>query len=165
MYKDWSVSREEWRLLDVSLTEEEYVRTCKHGHTTSNGLCVITNRPRDPNRRGYRLKDCGGMELCSECVTQVLGINTEALLRCCRRIQADPSKPLSVNAALVCCRMEWLNDQELKFCLKTAHKRKRKLSARQLERRVEINGRVVYLALTSPYRDEEYKQCEWWLDD
>jgi hypothetical protein len=126
---NWPEARLEWAL-QLIYYEDDPPGTCLCGHYPICEHCLLYNRA-NGNRAVVG----------NVCVTRFMGMDADAIFRCLRRVAADAGKALSGDAVVYLYRRGLLTDWEKQFCLDTA--RKRRLSAKQRAKRVEINERVL----------------------
>jgi hypothetical protein len=129
----WESAKLEWELdhvevLDVD--EDNPPGTCPCGHFPIVEMCWIRNTANG------RFTFVGNV-----CVKRFLGMPVDAVADGFRRILADVEKALNAAATEFCHGQGWINDWERGFCLDTC--RKRKLSGRQLDKRVQVNSQVL----------------------
>jgi hypothetical protein len=125
----WPEAKLEWGLERI-FYEDDPPGTCLCGHFPICEHCVLAN-----HKNGNRAV------VGNVCVTRFMGIDADAIFRCLRRVAANPEKALSGDAAVYFFQRGWLTEWEYHFLLNTA--RKRRLTARQRDKRVEINERVL----------------------
>lgn len=131
--KIWLMAKEEWSLNyieKIDLSDGEEPETCLCGHFPIIELCHIRNKIN--NREAV---------VGNVCVTKFMGINSDSLFTSIRRISSDNSKSISDELAIYAKDHGMLTDWEYKFCLDT--KGKRKLSQKQMLKRVQINERLI----------------------
>lgn len=129
----WNAALEEWKLEYVEVPEEGEEREPEHcpcGHYPIIELCWLRNQ------QNGRSTFVGNV-----CVKKFMGIDAGTVADGLKRIAADTSKALNVAATKYAHERGWINNWERGFCLDTA--RKRKLSGRQLDKRIQINETVM----------------------
>lgn len=126
--KSWEEAKLEWDLKHVYREDEPMMCLC--GHTPIIEICVLQNR-------------CNGnlAEVGNVCVTRFLGLESDLIFAGLRRVAKNPSKALNEAATNYAHEQKWITDWEKQFSLDTS--RKRKLSAKQVLKRVEINQRIL----------------------
>jgi len=124
----WDEAKLEWALHEVYRTDEQ--ESCLCGHYPIVELCVIRN---SKNRRLATVGNC--------CVKKFIGLHSDKIFQAMRRVQANNEKPLNGETIAHAHEKRWISDWERKFYFDTM--RKRKLSRRQLDKRVQINRRVL----------------------
>lgn len=127
---DWDRARLEWTLVEVY--REDEAETCLCGHYPINELCVIHN-----------MKNGQHAVVGNVCVNKFLGLSSEKIFQGLRRIGTDEGRALNADAVMHAHERGWINDWERDFYLDT--RRKRKLSAKQQAKRVQINRKVLHL--------------------
>jgi hypothetical protein len=123
----WEIARQEWFLLKVY--DADNPTACLCGHRPIVECCVLQN-PHNGNEAIVG----------SVCVTQFIGIPAEKLFAALRRISSDPSTSLGIEVVDYAHGEGWISAWEQEFCHSTH--RRRKLTARQLAIRAEINAKV-----------------------
>lgn len=126
--KDWSIARLEWDL-ETIFREEEF-QACACGHYPIIEICQLRNRL---NRQ---LIEVGNV-----CVKKFLGMPSEIIFAGFRRVAKDEERALNEAASDYAFRKGWVTEWERNFLYNTS--RIRKLSSKQLAKRVEINQRVL----------------------
>lgn len=128
--KDWASARLEWELSNVYVVTVENGYECLCGHTPICEICVLHNRV-----------NSNEAEVGNVCVKRFLGLNSDLIFAGLRRVYGDIGAALNADAIYYAHQRGWLNDWELSFSLDTS--RKRKLSGRQLQKRTQINQKVL----------------------
>jgi hypothetical protein len=131
---NWHEAKNEWLLSNCYLAPPEQLGTCACGHFPIREHCVLVNRK---NGNWIVVGNC--------CVRRFIGQGSENIFKSLRRIARDNTKVLGKDAVDHAYRAGWLSHWEHQFCLSTHGKRG--LSARQLAIRVEINRKVLRLAM------------------
>lgn len=124
----WESAKLEWDLAEVYYLDEP--STCLCGHTPIIEICVLRNR-----------QNGNQAEVGNVCVNNFLGLESNLIFDGLRRILADSSAALNAAATGHAYDHGWITDWEWEFCQDT--RRKRKLSSRQLQKRIQINKRVL----------------------
>lgn len=129
----WESAKLEWELdhvevLDVD--EDNPPETCPCGHFPIVEKCWLRNSSN------------GSFTFVGNvCVKRFFGMPVDAVADGFRRILQDSEKALNAPASEFCHAQGWINDWERKFCLDTC--RKRKLTGRQLAKRIQVNLHVL----------------------
>lgn len=129
---DWEAARREWRLTHIY---EEPGRTCLCEHHPITDICVIRN-----GTTGH------AAEVGNVCVKRFLGIRSDLIFAGVKRVRLDPTKALNADAIVFFHRAGIINDWEYSFLQST--KRKRSLTAKQANKRLSINQRVIRVVET-----------------
>jgi hypothetical protein len=124
----WDAARLEWRLEDVYFVEDP--ETCLCGHTPIKEICTLRNTF---NSQSADVGNC--------CVKKFLGLPSDKIFQAVKRIKVDSDKALNAEAIEHAHQKGWINDWERKFSLDTV--RKRVLTGKQLQKRREVNARVL----------------------
>jgi hypothetical protein len=121
----WREARREWSLSHVFFADADSPGTCLCGHPIIEH-CVLHNHQ-------------NGKEAVvgNVCVTQFMGIRTDRLFGAFRRVMENAEAALTAEAVAYAYGRGWLTDWERAFCRDTC--RRRRLSPRQMTKRVEIN--------------------------
>lgn len=126
----WEVARSEWIVEDVF--KEDEPDTCLCGHYPINEMCYLRNRL---NRNRALVGNI--------CVKKFLGLPSDRIFSSVYRITKDPGLALSAEAILHARDKKWISDWEYQFYDNTFKKRQAGMSQKQLDKRVEINQRVL----------------------
>jgi hypothetical protein len=129
--KLWDEARLEWRLALVYI---EYDGTCVCGQHPIHERCEIRNI-----RNGHT------MEVGNICVHQFLGIETKAIFDGIRRVVRDHRSSFGFVAMAHFLRCGWMSDWECEFYRDTLRRQKRSLTAKQIEKRTQINEKMLRL--------------------
>ena len=124
----WDPARLEWVLETVYFADEP--ETCLCSHFPIIELCVLRNT-----------KNGAEAVVGNHCVKKFMGLGSDKIFQALKRIQRDEEGALNTEAIEYALRRKWINDWEQRFYFDTW--RKRVLSGRQLEIRVEINRKVL----------------------
>ena len=127
--KTWADAKLEWRLHEVIDSKEPH--TCLCGHFPITELCVIKNQ------RNQSTTTVGNV-----CVKKFLGLPSGLIFDAIRRIQADITKSLNAEALDYARQHGWLDAWQLDVFYPSVM-RKRNLSERQMEKKVEANQRFL----------------------
>lgn len=120
----WDAAKLEWTLEDVY--EAETPETCLCGHFPIIELCVLRNRH---NQNLATVGNC--------CVKKFLGLGSDKIFQAIKRVRKDSERALNAEAIEHGHVKGWINDWEKNFYLDTM--RKRKLTKKQIEKRIQIN--------------------------
>lgn len=126
--KRWDEARLEWRIEDIYWEQEP--DTCLCGHFPINELCYLRN-----------IKNNARALVGNVCVKKFMGLPSDQMFEAIKRIAHDDSRALNPQAIDHAHSKGWINDWERKFYFDTW--RKRKLSGRQLVKRIQINQLVL----------------------
>lgn len=120
----WDSAKLEWSLAEVC--EVEKPETCLCGHFPIVELCVLQNRVN------------GNVAIVgNHCVKKFLGLGSDKIFQAIKRVRKDRERALNAESIEYGHGKGWISDWEKKFYLDTM--RKRKLSAKQRSKRVQIN--------------------------
>jgi hypothetical protein len=125
---NWDEAKLEWSLVDVY--KEDEPDTCLCGHYPIIENCILRNRV-----------NCNQAVVGNVCVKKFLGLPSDKIFDAINRISQDNERPLNAEAIDHAHRKGWISDWERKFYFDTL--RKRNLSAKQLEKRIQINTKVL----------------------
>ncbi len=128
--KTWDEAKLEWSLIDVF--QEDEPDTCLCGHFPILENCVLRNQ------RNGNQAIVGNV-----CVKKFLGLPSDKIFQGINRIAKDNKRSLNAETVDHGHRKGWINDWERKFYFSTM--KKRNLSGRQREKRIEINDKVLSL--------------------
>ena len=124
----WDEAKLEWTLQEIY--HEEEPQTCLCGHFPINEICVIGNS-----------ENGGEAVVGNVCVKKFLGLPSDQIFRAIKKIREDDAAALNPDAISHAHRKGWINDWERSFYIDTW--RKRKLSGKQLTKRIQINKNVL----------------------
>jgi hypothetical protein len=124
----WGSARLDLRQEDVYLVADP--ETCLCGHTPIKEICTLRNTV---NGQSADVGNC--------CVKKFLGLPSDKIFQAVKRIKVDSDKALNAEAIEHAHQKGWINDWERKFSLDTV--RKRVLTGKQLQKRREVNARVL----------------------
>jgi hypothetical protein len=124
----WPVARAEWDLFEVYFADEP--ETCLCSNFPILEVCVLRNR-----NNGNRA------EVGNVCVNKFLGLPSKIIFDGIKRVSKDRDKALNDSAAHYAFRQKWVTEWEFNFLVNTS--RQRSLSAKQQNKRVQINERVL----------------------
>jgi len=126
--KSWDKAKLEWELLNIYWIEEP--QTCLCGHYPINEICVLTNKK---NGKTVEVGNC--------CVKKFLGLDSDKIFQCIKRVRKDITKGLNAETIQYAYNEQWVSLWEKDFLFDTA--RKRKLSPKQLAKRMALNRKVL----------------------
>lgn len=126
---NWEQAKSEWKLNYIERSEEPL--TCLCGHYPINELCYMINSVNNNETI-----------IGNVCVTKFLNIDSESLFSALRKIYKDNTKPISSELAKYALENELINNWEYSFSIDT--KSKRKLTDNQLQKRIQINNKLIY---------------------
>ena len=124
----WDQAKLEWSLREVYEADEP--ETCLCGHFPIIELCVLSNRL---NNNSATVGNC--------CVKQFIGLPSDKIFQAVKRVRKDGEKSLNAEAIDHAYYRGWINDWEKRFYHDIM--RKRKLSERQRETKIQINEKVL----------------------
>jgi hypothetical protein len=124
----WDEARLEWRIDDIYWEEEP--DTCLCGHFPINELCYLRN-----------VKNNARTLVGNVCVKKFMGLPSDQMFAAIKRIALDDSRALNPEAITHAHSKGWINEWERKFYFSTW--RTRRLSGRQLAKRIQINQLVL----------------------
>ncbi|MCX7422105.1 MAG: hypothetical protein NT013_21545 [Planctomycetia bacterium] len=128
--KTWDEVKLEWSLIDVF--KEDEPDTCLCGKFPIYENCVLQNRMN------------GNQAIVGNvCVKKFLGLPSDKIFQGINRIALDNKHSLNAETVDHAHRKGWINDWERKFYFNTM--KKRNLSGKQHEKRIEINDKVLSL--------------------
>jgi len=125
--KNWEIAKFEWALKDVFFAEE--YDTCLCGHYPIVELCVLQNQK---NNKKVIVGNC--------CVKKFMGLPSDNIFQAIKRVKKDKSRSLNSQAIDHAFNKNWINKWEYDFYNDTF--RKRKLSEKQEQKRIQINEKV-----------------------
>lgn len=125
---DWDVAKKEWRLVGVFEADEN--ETCLCTHYPIREICTLENRL---NRNQ--------VEVGNVCVKRFLGFRSDLIFNSIKKIRNDLSKSINEDTIVFLKGKQFINDWEYKF-LQNTHK-KRNLTPAQLEKRAQINKKIL----------------------
>lgn len=125
---EWESVREEWKLTHIYLSYDPCICLCTHYPIFE--LCYLKNIE-------------NGRVVCvgNHCVQHFIGIHTDTLFAGYKRIKDDVRNATNTSLATFAYDKGWINDWEVKFVTSTALKRK--LSLKQLTKRMSINRQIL----------------------
>ena len=126
--RSWPDAKLEWELREVYEAAE--AETCLCGHFPIIDLCVLGNRV---NGRTATVGNC--------CARKFLGLPSDEIFRALKRVGRDPTRSLTAEAIGHAFGIGWINEWERDFYLDIAGRRK--LSEKQIAKRIQINRKVI----------------------
>jgi len=126
--RTWDEAKLEWSLLEVYESDEP--EPCLCGHYPIVELCVLLNRR---NKNQATVGNC--------CVKKFVGLPSEKIFQAVKRVRKDKSKSLNAEAVQHAFKRGWINEWEKDFHFNIM--RKRSLTSRQEDKKVEINQLVL----------------------
>lgn len=130
--KDWRDARREWEISRVFFSEPDNPGRCLCGHFPIREHCVLRNRVNG------NVVTVGNV-----CVKRFFDLNAEDLFAAFRKIMKNLEATMSAKAIDYAHGRDWINDWERDHCLSICGRSKRKLSPRQLAKRVEIHKKIL----------------------
>ena len=124
----WDEAKLEWELAQVYRVNE--AGTCLCGHFPIIEICVLHNKYNDNDAIVGNV-----------CVKKFLGLPSDKIFQAVSRISKDDEKALNAETIDHAHRRGWINNWEREFYFDTM--RKRKLSWKQLDKRVQVNHKVL----------------------
>ena len=128
---NWDEAKLEWELSHVFFADSSSPGTCLCGHFPIIEHCVIRNRVNG------NLTVVG-----NHCVVKFLGLPSGKLFEGLGKIAKDNRKAMNVETLEYAHEQGWINDWQRDFYLSTL--RIKRLSPRQLAKRIEVNDRVIF---------------------
>ncbi|EQB62769.1 MAG: hypothetical protein RBG1_1C00001G0348 [candidate division Zixibacteria bacterium RBG-1] len=126
--KNWDEAKLEWALREVY--EADGPETCLCGHYPIIELCVLENK-----------KNGGSATVGNFCVKKFIGLPSDKIFEAVKRVRKDGTKSLNAEAIDHAYQRGWINQWEKEFYFQNM--RKRKLSARQKEKKTQINEKML----------------------
>lgn len=128
--RTWAEAKLEWEILEVY--QAKAPQPCLCGHYPIIEICVLVNKV---NGQQATLGNC--------CVKQFLGLPSGKIFDALKRIEKDPGKSLNAEAIKYLFENGLITPWEQGFCTNTISMRRRKLSDRQINTRIEINKNII----------------------
>lgn len=125
----WDEAKREWALVEVY--REEKPETCLCGHFPIIEICVLRNTKNDNEAI-----------IGNVCVKKFLGLPSDLIFSAIGRISKDINRAVNADTVLHAHNRKWINDWDKQFYLDTC--RKRSLSEKQKEKRVQINQKILH---------------------
>jgi hypothetical protein len=126
--RHWDAARLEWRLHQISEADEP--ERCLCGHFPIIEICTLKN-----------IKNGNVADVGNVCVKKFMGIRSDKIFSCVKRIRKDLDKAPNAETIAVLFEQQLLSGWEKDFSLDTM--RKRNLSSSQLLKRHEINRKIL----------------------
>jgi hypothetical protein len=126
--KEWDIAKLEWELNDIY--EAEKPVTCLCGHFPIIQICTLQNKL---NNQFATVGNC--------CVKKFIGLPSNLIFKAIKRVRKDNQKPLNTEAIQYAYEKSWINEFEHKFSIDTM--RKRNLSPKQLQIRMQVNEKML----------------------
>jgi len=124
----WDQARLEWRIEDIYIQQEP--ETCLCGHYPINETRVLRNT-----------KNRATAVVGNVCVKKFMKLRSDKMFDAIKRVTADETRALNVEAVEHAFAKGWVNEWERNFYLDTW--RLRVLSANRMNKRVQINRKVL----------------------
>ena len=124
----WDRARLEWMIEDIYIQEES--DSCLCGHFPINEICVLRNT-----------KNGAKAVVGNVCVKKFMKLRSDKMFDAIKRIAADVTRALNVEAIEHAFSRGWITEWERGFYLDTW--RKQKPSAKQLNIRTKVNRKVL----------------------
>ena len=135
--QSWDEARLEWELEDIIRADRNEPRSCLCEHFPILELCIIRNK-RNQNRAIVG----------NVCVKKFMGIDVGKVFQAISRIAADDARALNRDSIDFVYERNWISQNEHKFYCETW--RKKYLSPKQRQWRIDINRRVLRRIATPP---------------
>jgi hypothetical protein len=135
--RTWDEAKLEWALENVYMANEP--ETCLCGHFPIVELCVLKNKR---NGKQATVGNC--------CVKKFIGLPSDKIFQAVKRVRGKIESALNAEAVEHAYKRSWISEWEKFFYLDTL--RKRKLSARQQAKRIEINRKILTLITFNPQK-------------
>lgn len=126
--KTWDEAKREWSLDHIYEASEP--ERCLCGHYPIIELCVLRNKL---NGNVATVGNC--------CVKKFIGLPSDKIFQAIKRVRKREDAALNSEAISYAHDQRWINEWEQSFYSDTL--RKRKLSEKQIAKRVQINKRVL----------------------
>jgi hypothetical protein len=127
--KNWFIAKAEWQLDEIRFSDD--FETCLCGHFPIKELCVLHNKI---NYNEVTIGNC--------CVQKFIDPNSEKIFQSVKKIKKNQEKSFNRETIEYAFKKDWLNEWEYSFYFDTL--RKRKLSYKQLEKRKQINDKILW---------------------
>jgi hypothetical protein len=124
----WDEAQVEWKLEEVY--EADGPETCLCGHAPIVELYILKNHL---NLNTALVGNC--------CVKKFIGLPSDKIFQAFKRVRKDEGAALNAEIIAHALARGWINEWERKFCFSTM--RKRALSGKQLDKRIQINRKIV----------------------
>lgn len=126
--KSWNEAKLEWSLREIYEAEEP--ETCLCGHFPIIELCVLGNKV---NGQLATVGNC--------CVKKFIGLPSDKIFQAVKQVRKDGEKSLNAEAIEHAFQRGWINKWEKDFYFDIM--RKRKLTANQRTKKVQINTKML----------------------
>ncbi len=124
----WYKAKKEWKLNEIY--EADIPERCLCGHFPIKEICVLQNAI---NQKQAIVGNC--------CVKKFIGLPSDKIFTAIKRVRKENEKSLNSEAIEYSYEKGWINDWEKNFYLDIMNKRK--LKEKQLQKKVEINKKLV----------------------
>ena len=126
--KDWETAKKEWLLSNIYFSDD--TETCLCGHNPIKELCELSN---SQNSNVAIVGNC--------CVKKFIGLPSNKIFQAIKRVRKKNYSSLNIETIEYAFEKSWINDWEKSFYLDTF--KKRILSAKQANKRVQINLKII----------------------
>jgi len=127
---NWDIAKLEWKLKEIyKLEENDEPEHCLCGHSIIE-VCIIENQ--QTNNEAI---------VGNVCVKKFLGLPSDKIFQAVKKIRKDNEKSLNAESIQYAYEKGWINDWEYQFSTNTI--RKRKLSPKQINTRMQINKKML----------------------
>jgi hypothetical protein len=126
----WHEAKLEWRLETIYEADALDPETCLCGHFPIIEVCIIVNTKNDNEAIVGNV-----------CVNKFLGLPSDSMFRSLKRVKKDIQKSLSIETIEYAYNKKWIKEKDRVFYLDT-HK-KRNLTEKQMQWRIDINQRII----------------------
>lgn len=126
--KVWDIAKLEWKLNEIYEAEEP--ETCLCGHFPIIEICILQN---EQNDHFATVGNC--------CVKKFIGLPSDLIFQAVKRVRIDNQKSLNAVAIQHAYKKGWITEWEYNFSIDTI--RKRNLSTNQLQKRININKKML----------------------
>ena len=130
----WDRARLEWWIEEIYIQREP--ETCLCGHFPINELCVLRNE-----------KNGHSAIVGNVCVKKFMKLSSDKMFAAIKRVTDDETNAFNVELIEHAFTKGWINQWERGFYLDTW--RKRKLSDRQMAKRLQFNRKILAQVRTS----------------
>jgi len=124
----WDHARSEWQIEAIYI--QPTPETCLCGHFPINEICVLRNT-----------KNRNTAVVGNICVNKFMQLRSDKVFDAVKRVAADETRALNVEAIAHAFARGWINEWERKFYIGTW--KLRRLSANRKAKRIEINRKVL----------------------
>lgn len=131
----WDSAKLEWVLDEVYEADEP--GRCLCGHYPIIETCILKNKI---NNNLATVGNC--------CVKKFIGLPSDKIFQAIKRVRKDEQKALNSEAIEYAFNKNWINDWEKNFYLNVM--RKRNLTHNQLQKKIQINNKLVLNMKTKP---------------